>query len=67
MGNRKKEIKRHLSPQEIDEAVNEAQQADEARPPTVFLANRTAFFVKREIFDMDIDGFPLYIPCSDGL
>jgi len=29
------------------------------------LANRTAFFVKREIFDMDIGGFPLHLPSSD--
>lgn len=28
MGDREKEIKRHLSPEEIDEALNKAQQAD---------------------------------------
>ncbi len=32
---------------------------------TLLLANRTAFFVKREIFDMDIGGFPLHLPSSD--
>jgi transposase len=31
MGNRSKEIKRHLSSEELDEAINDAQQADEAR------------------------------------
>ena len=31
MSDRTKEIKHHLSPEEIDEAINEAQQADEAR------------------------------------
>jgi transposase len=31
MADREKEIERHLSPDEIDEALNEAQQADEAR------------------------------------
>jgi transposase len=31
MGDRTKEIRRHLSPEEIDEAINDAQQADEAR------------------------------------
>ena len=31
MGDRQKDIERHLSPAEIDETINEAQQADEAR------------------------------------
>lgn len=31
MPNRRKEIERHLSPEEIDEAINHAQKADEAR------------------------------------
>ena len=31
MPNRRKEIERHLSPEEIDEAINDAQKADEAR------------------------------------
>ncbi len=45
----------------VSEAATPSGAATSPRPPTTFLANVTAFVVKREIFDIGIDSLPLQL------